>query len=246
MSSPSAPESGFSLLEMMVTLGISLAVLALVREPLLSTLSLRKTVQDQNVWQNLENNVRWSILNDALFDSAVNANSELSDCVRADSKLCDETRYSIDLFLGPGRKSTGKFKGAGETCQSGVCPIVVEASFAGLCRGLAPCDAASSLAIDYRILVEGNLFKQGSVYRPNVIMNIADDNRACDVDRLGRSSFVHKIGPLPQNLDCREPPKLERKITGVQIGECSNVNDILLGFDGDGKLICKPYLRANP
>ncbi len=239
------PHHGFSLIEILLALTLSLGALAFVKEPLMQTLQLHKLVKDRSVIQNLEDALKRSVNQNASFELALDLNPDLGACIRQDAEPCKPGRLPVDFLLAKGRPTTGLFGAGGEPCQGRACPIQIETQFAGICKDAQErCELAPAIEVEYRILVGGTLFKKGLIHRANANVVVADENTTCDVDDLGRSSFAHAIAP--KKMNCLSPPRFERKITGIELGDCERISDILVGFAPDGKRICKAILRKNP
>lgn len=250
MRLPRSQEKGFSLIEILLSLALSVTVLALIKNPLMQTLNLDKVVKDRNVLQNLEDRLRQSVIQNASFEIALAASPPLSACVKQDGKPCLGGRQPLSLFIAKDKRTTGLFAARGEACSGGACPISIEAYFSGICAigssGVAEpgCELAPTLEIEYKLSVGGAIFRRGLIYRANSNLVLADENATCEVDELGRSHFAHAISP--QKIACLPPPRHERKLSGIQLGDCPGINDILVGFAPGGQRICAPIRRKQP
>lgn len=239
------PHQGFSFIETLLALALSLGALALVREPLMQTLNLKKLVQDRNILQNLEDKLKRSVNQTAAFDLALDANPELGACIRQDGKPCKAGSMPVQFLLAKGHPTSGFFGARGEPCRGNGCPIRIDTHFTGFCKNPAEsCDVAPAIEVEYRLFVGDALYKKGLIHRANAVVEIADENATCDVDDLGRSSFAHAIAP--KKMSCISPPRYERKLSGIQLGDCSVISEILVGFGPGGQRICAPILRKNP
>lgn len=237
-------ESGFSLIETVLALGLGLGLLAFVKDPLMSTLQLNALTKDENAWQNLENDLRRSVLDNALFAIAQKQNPVLDHCLQADDLPCPAGRHPVHLYLSEKRLSTGPMAAPGIPCTGSPCALEVQATFNGVCRTTVACDAVGAVEFDYRILVAGKVFRQGYLQRNNKVKNIVDENQACQVDDLGRSGFAQSIGPT--SIGCLAAPRLNRKVSGIELGDCLRGRELLVGFDAGGKRICEAIKRAAP
>ena len=228
----------------MLALGMMAGLLYYLKEPFFTALHLSSLAQDRATWQNIENDLRQSVVDASLFELARKKSPELDACLRVDDVTCKTGPQPITFYLSDSRATTGLFKSQGVSCSGSSCPIAVEATFTGLCRTAGPCDVAGTIEVDYRILIDQKLFRQGYLQRPNKEKLLVDENISCGVNDLGRSGFAHSIGPM--NIDCVLPLRLNRKVTGIELGDCARGREVLVGFDSGGKRICSDVKRSNP
>lgn len=233
---------GFSLLEILIALAGSLGLLAIIRGPLLDSMSLQALTSNRNVLARLEADLRRSVLEDARFNIAKSKNAELRACMTADGVSCPQGKKTLTLYLQDSKATTGSFSATGETCTSISCAVTITATFIGICAGAANCDTATSLDIDYRILFRDKLYKSGYLQFANRNEELSDDTETCTSDSLGRSMLARGINK--GKLNCIPIIAPTRAIAGVTPGDCQSGKEVLVGFDPSGKIICAPILRA--
>ncbi|WP_141734404.1 hypothetical protein [Oligoflexus tunisiensis] len=232
----------FSLLECIVALGLGLVLLLFVKSSLFSALSLQSFTKDRSVWQMLEDDLRRSFLDDAAFALAKTQNPMLLTCVTQDETNCPAGPKPIKLFLAKDLPTTGGFSALRSPCSGNGCPVRIEAVFTGVCRQPGPCDMAGTIVVDYRILVDDALYRQGSLQRNNLEREGSDDSLNCEADASGEVGFAASVSPT--GVDCIKAPALNRSVTGILPGDCILGKEVLVGFAAGGQPICSPIRKG--
>jgi hypothetical protein len=232
----------FSLLESVIALGLGLGLLLFVKNTLYDAFSLQSFTKDRSVWQMLEDDLRRSFLDEAAFSMAKAQNPQLLTCVTQDETPCPAGPRPVKLFLTKDLPTTGEFSGLRSPCSQSGCPVKIEAEFTGVCRGATPCDMAGTIVLDYRILVDGALYRQGSMQRNNLEREASDDTLHCENNPSGEVGFVSRIGA--SDVTCINVPTLNRSITGIQPGDCVLGKEVLVGFEAGGQPICAPIKKG--
>ncbi|MDQ3231461.1 MAG: hypothetical protein M3Q07_06535, partial [Pseudobdellovibrionaceae bacterium] len=194
----------FSLLEVILAMVLGLGLLLLVKDSLLSTLRLQSFTKDRNVWQMLEDDLRRSFHDSAAFSIAKTQNPLLLNCLTEDGANCPAGPKPIELFLSKDLPTTGGFSAFRSPCKEKSCPVRIEAVFTGLCRQAAPCDMAGAISVDYRILINDALYRQGSMQRNNLAREAGDESYSCEADAAGEVGFATRISATA--VDCINAP----------------------------------------
>jgi prepilin-type N-terminal cleavage/methylation domain-containing protein len=234
---------GFSLIEILVALGVGAIVLLATKDSVLESIRLQKMAKERSRLQFIEQDIRRAVFDKTSFGVSASKNPPLGTCVNLDDKPCKVEAQDFKLYLTPTLLASGNFGFPGQSCSSaGGCPIEVKTSFTPICAVPTNCDAAQTLQIDYQIFVSGALFKKGMIRLENGKSNFSDEAVSCDFDKDNRPTFASKVEP--GKLSCIPAPSLTRNVVGVKPGDCKANLEVLVGFAADGSPICKPLKRT--
>ena len=234
--------SGFSVLELLIALGISMILLVFGGQNLLNIQELHKSVQDRAVMTSIEENVKRAILFN--LPDSTRKNAALKNCLTTTGK-CRVKRTRFSLYQGKNIVS-GRYNANGGKCREGFkkCPMMVAAYFTPICKeGKASCDVARSFFVDYKIFLGKTPIKKGSLRTSNFQKTVSDVNFSCDVDSRGITRIAKSIDmdrSRNNKISCLDAPKIEAKVTGITPKDCLPNQELLVGFTAAGAAICEP------
>ena len=234
-------DSGMSILELLISLGLGGLVLTLFLNQLSDVQNLHGIALNHTQLSSIEENTRLAInLNSSLKLTAAK-NPKLRACLKDDDNICDTSKTPVNLILSKGRVVTGLYELTGKRCDNGSsCPIKVKTFFTGVCEvSQKECDKVHSILYEYEIQVDGLTTNSGAIRKIIGGKRISDDNQACKTDSTGRTKLANRIGS--RNIACLEVPASTRTITGINTGSCNQGTEVLVGFTSTGDLICEAH-----
>lgn len=233
---------GFSLIEMMIAIGIGGLLTILGKDYVMSALRLQQLARDRNSLQNLEQDLRRAALDSSMWAISSSKDKTLENCVKTDSINCQPGSHPLRLYLTDTRLATGNFSGPGKACSGKACPILITANFTGICKAPGACDAAAFVQVDYEISVDGALYRKGLFRLVNTEAQFSDNAVSCGFDASGRIMLANQIEP--SKVNCVDAPAISRTVSGVKPGNCKPNEELLTGFAADGTPICQAIKRA--
>jgi hypothetical protein len=251
-------EDGFTLIEMIISLGIAFLVIGFSLTHLLSTLKMGKTLKSRNLIAELEDEIRRAATDGKSLKLSAAGNKALYDCLHANQQPCRSTQEPKPFDLYIDRKNldpkilTGGFTSAGETC-SGLadCPIEIKTGFLPRCKSNGPlCTQAESLVVSYDIYVKHLLdasdpppIRSGAIIyllptKSKPTRHSFVTNTHCPEVNGRQTQFLSKIDLRKTNkeIECISSPMPSAKLK-VKQRTCTG-DKILMGINKDGTPIC--------
>ncbi|MFW7381868.1 MAG: PulJ/GspJ family protein [Oligoflexus sp.] len=230
--------SGYSLIEVLIAMGLLTALMAFGLTNFNKTQELRVLVEDRSVITNLEEDIRRAVYSNVALAITAREDQNLLNCLQLNNRACRRGLQDLVIYAGEERILTGKYDGALKKCDGLNCLVEVKTQFQGVCGEVNACDQAKYLIFQYQILADGVLLRSSQLRRSLDRASQSDDNLACDLDQVGRTQFVNQL--RPSSVNCIDSPPLNRQVQGVQAGDCKPGLEILAGFDAAGAPICQP------
>jgi prepilin-type N-terminal cleavage/methylation domain-containing protein len=249
-------EDGFTLIEMIISLGIALLIIGFSLSHLLSTLKMGKILKSRNLIAEFEDEIRRAATDGKSLKLSAAGNKGLYDCLYDNQQPCRTTQEPKPFDLYIDRKNldpkilTGGFTSAGETC-SGLadCPIEIKTGFLPRCDSNGPlCTQAESLVISYDIYVKHLLdasdpppIRSGAIifalprkHKPTRYSYVT--NTHCPEVNGRQTQFLQGIDGKKNQVYCIEAALPSAKLK-VKQHTCTG-DKILMGINKDGTPIC--------
>jgi hypothetical protein len=231
--------SGFSIVELLISMGIGVALLSFSSSFVLRALSVSKVVKSRSLIGDIENRIRYAANSSESLNHSATFEPKLSACLESDGVICNSTlaAESFPIYLSNGTRRlrlTGTLSEQGAPCTLG-CPILVRASFKAECGLTSTCDKARSILVIYDILVDSIVVRSGAIYhRVDTVETVeAEDGAyACGFDKAtGLPMFAESAEPLYGKINCVAMPGISKTVSGVTPGDCIAGKEVLIGFD---------------
>lgn len=232
-----AQEEGFSLIEMMVTLALTIGLSYFAVDNILMVKELAKLTENKIIISNLEEDVRATITQKSRFFATSKKNTYIKNCLLEDGKFCPTDSQDLKLWVSSKQPLPVKFYADGRRCNLDECPIEAKATYRGICELTSRCDKIASSLVEYTITAGDVVMKRGSIRRNVSSETFSDTNEVCENQPEGRKLLVSDM--RAGRLNCVPAPPFERSITGAVSGTCVMGKEVLVGFDAEGAPVCE-------
>lgn len=239
-----AQQSGFTLLETVIAVGITLSVLSFAGAQVKQNLQIQALARKHDVIAGMETKLRLAFKNpSSSFTKNKAVNKPLRECLDGEGAMCSPKPTDLEVWLSSGEgtglvesRLTGDFDANGRPCLAG-CAFTVKVQMEAICPDSGTCDEASGIYANYSIFVSKTPVREGSITVLKYSGDVSDDNQACGLDPVDGSVMVVR-GVSNGTVTCESIPKVSRTLTGVLPGTCKD-GEVLVGFKEDGSVLCE-------
>ena len=231
-------QSGFSVIELMVSIAVMVTLSYFAVDNLLEMRSIANLAERKTMISNIEEDIRAGVLKKNRFVATLRKYPEIKTCLIEDQKQCPSDPIKFDLWVSENRKLPLKFNLNGSTCKTDSCAIEAELTFRGICAESSRCDKVATSLVEYSIRVDDAVLKRGSVFRSVSARTYSDDNEICRNGEPGQVMLVSDI--RRKRLRCVPGPTMTRSVNGVTPSDCVLGKELMVGIDENGAVICEP------
>lgn len=243
-------QSGMTILEMVVALGIGAVVILVLATFMTQTFDMKAKIQQFEVVSSLEQKVREAARDrQSLLKLTKAINPKLAACIDNLDPACRSGWQPLNLVYLRGQPLDGAYNPSGERCaRDQDCPVRVKTEFQAACLK-TPCEAINAIYVKYRVAFKdkSNRVEQrtGTVtfLDTKVGPKLSDSGESCKLDGDSRPTFVRRIvNGKVVTTDCQEVLQSNVTIKGIKPGACNRgMNpEVLVGVMPGGDLVCEP------